>query len=100
MPLDVITSRFVIDPAHPALPGHFPGSPIVPAAVLIERIETELARSGKVLLGLERMKFLHPVSPGDAVDLSLGQAGESAGTVDLRVGGTLVARGRWLSRPA
>lgn len=100
LPDDAIASSFVVDPAHPALAGHFPDAPIVPAALLIEHIEAALANSGKTLLGLQRMKFFHPVAPGALVSVRLDQLQDSAGTVDLRVGDTLVARGRWLSQPA
>ena len=96
---DTLTARFVIDSAHPALAGHFPGAPIVPAAVLIERIEHEFRQAGKTLLGLDRMKFLRPVAPGESVELTLDQLQSSSGPVDLRVDGEVVARGRWLCQP-
>jgi len=96
---DTLTARFVIDSAHPALAGHFPGAPIVPAAVLLERVEHELLQSGKTLLGVERMKFLRQVAPGESVDLTLDQLRNSSGAVSLRVGDEVVARGRWLCQP-
>ena len=30
--------EFVIDPGHPCLPGHFPGRPVVPGVVVLDRV--------------------------------------------------------------
>ena len=58
----------VIDPAHPALPGHFPGNPVVPAVVLLERvaeaIEAALGPQAR-LVRLPSVKFLDPLAPGE-----------------------------------
>ena len=58
----------VIDPAHPALPGHFPGNPVVPAVVLLERvaeaIESTLGPRAR-LIRLPSVKFLAPLAPGE-----------------------------------
>jgi len=58
----------VIDPAHPALPGHFPGNPVVPAVVLLERvaeaIEGALGPQAR-LIRLSSVKFLAPLAPGE-----------------------------------
>ncbi len=55
---------------HPALPGHFPGNPIVPGAVLLSEaaraIAQDLAASGE-LVQVRSAKFLRPVRPGDRV---------------------------------
>jgi hypothetical protein len=56
--------QFSVD--HPAGPGHFPGNPIVPGAVLLDELVAALfpdGWSGKV----EAAKFHHPVRPGDTV---------------------------------
>ena len=58
----------VIDPAHPALAGHFPGNPIVPAVVLLERfaaaIESALGTQAR-LVRLPAVKFFAPLAPGE-----------------------------------
>ena len=55
---------------HPALPGHFPGNPIIPGAVLLSEtaraIAQDLAASPE-LIQVRSAKFLRPVRPGDRV---------------------------------
>lgn len=58
----------VIDPAHPALPGHFPGNPIVPAVVLLERVAAAIEEAYGPQARLARLpavKFLAPLPPGE-----------------------------------
>ena len=53
---------------HPALPGHFPGRPIVPGVLLLDAV-MQAAGLGQGLL--RRAKFHAPVLPGDAVEITL-----------------------------
>ncbi len=56
--------RGVAVPAdHPALPGHFPGHPIVPGVVLLELVEALLADHGYRVRECPQVKFLIPVGP-------------------------------------
>lgn len=60
---------FVIAADHPSLPGHFPGRPLVPGVVLLERVLDAIeARDGVALgaLRLPQVKFLQPLLPGEA----------------------------------
>lgn len=58
--------QFPVD--HPALAGHFPGQPIAPGAVLLDRLLL-FARQVPALaesdLALEQAKFLQVCHPGD-----------------------------------
>jgi 3-hydroxyacyl-[acyl-carrier-protein] dehydratase len=51
---------------HPALPGHFPGLPVVPGVVLLDRLvqaaESHLGRPLQIV-GLAGAKFLAPLLP-------------------------------------
>ncbi|MEP6633410.1 MAG: hypothetical protein ABJA62_04300 [Luteimonas sp.] len=57
--------QFSISADHPSLPGHFPGRPIVPGVVVLDRvlaaIETEHGPLGA--LRLPQVKFLRPLLP-------------------------------------
>ena len=67
----------VIDPAHPALPGHFPGNPIVPAVVLLERVAAAIEQAYGPQARLSRLpavKFLAPLAPGEPVRIVLERA--------------------------
>jgi 3-hydroxymyristoyl/3-hydroxydecanoyl-(acyl carrier protein) dehydratase len=69
---------FSIAAAHPALPGHFPGRPVVPGVVLLDRVAAALARwRGARLAGLPQVKFLRPLLPGQTAELWLGDDGKS-----------------------
>lgn len=54
-----------IDPTHPALPGHFPGDPIVPGVVLLDRVIACIESEGRTLRRLLAVKFLAPLRPGE-----------------------------------
>ena len=54
---------------HPAGPGHFPGNPIIPGAVLLDELMFALFPGGWSGV-LESAKFHHSVLPGDTVAVS------------------------------
>ena len=65
---------FTIDSDHPALPGHFPGTPVVPGVVLLDQATSLIldAHPGHRLTGMPQVKFLRPVRPGEPVHVSYG----------------------------
>jgi acyl-coenzyme A synthetase/AMP-(fatty) acid ligase len=64
---DDVVLRFPAD--HPTGPGHFPGNPVIPGAVLLDELIAALFPApwtGSV----EAAKFHHPVRPGDTVTVT------------------------------
>lgn len=64
---------FVVPPDHPALPGHFPGHPIVPGVVLLDYVVEAIEATHGALpaLRLPQVKFLQPLLPGEAARVEL-----------------------------
>jgi 3-hydroxymyristoyl/3-hydroxydecanoyl-(acyl carrier protein) dehydratase len=53
-----------ISSAHPSLPGHFPGRPIVPGVVLLDHVAAALERVGMGRLRhIGNVKFRTPLLP-------------------------------------
>ena len=71
---------FVIGADHPALPGHFPGRPVVPGMVLVDHAIAVLqaAVPGFVPRGIRAAKFFAPVLPGEHIDVRLQVATASS----------------------
>lgn len=71
-------SRYVsladIPADHPAFAGHFPGQPILPGVLLLQRVmdlaEAEIGRS-LATCALRNVKFIAPVMPGDRLRIEL-----------------------------
>lgn len=52
---------------HPALPGHFPGRPIVPGVVILDALIGDLCRLRPDLApcGVKKLKFTRALAPGE-----------------------------------
>jgi 3-hydroxyacyl-[acyl-carrier-protein] dehydratase len=61
----VVETRFAKD--HPTAAGHFPGNPIIPGALLLDRVLYAVAGDRARACAIRAVKFLHPVRPGDAI---------------------------------
>lgn len=93
-PVDVICR---IPANHPSLPGHFPDQPIVPGVVLLELVQRQAAALAGFREGAtrwQRVKFLRPVRPEQAIHLHIeGAADQFSFTIRTEDGET-VARGQ------
>lgn len=84
---------FRIAAQHPALPGHFPGDPIVPGVILLDHVAAAIGRAwGLRVAALLQVKFIRPLRPRDEVRLELER---ETGRVRFRIdsGGETIARG-------
>jgi 3-hydroxymyristoyl/3-hydroxydecanoyl-(acyl carrier protein) dehydratase len=65
--------QFVVPPDHPSLPGHFPGRPVVPGVVVLDRMLDAIeARHGPLgALRLPQVKFVQPLLPGETAQVVL-----------------------------
>lgn len=94
-------TAFTIGPDHPALPGHFPGRPVVPGVVLLDHVAAA-AREAFGLgpaTGLPRAKFAAPVLPGQRVDVALTRLDAARIAFACSVEGRIVASGEWRFAP-
>lgn len=72
-----LAGYFSISADHPALIGHFPQWPIVPGAVLLDRVcEAAVSKFGCApsALKLDNVKFVHTVAPQLRLDIVFSQA--------------------------
>jgi 3-hydroxymyristoyl/3-hydroxydecanoyl-(acyl carrier protein) dehydratase len=90
--------RFAVPADHPALPGHFPGRPVVPGVLLLDAV---LQAAGLSRTHLLRAKFAAPVGPGDPVDILLARRGGDPARLAFtcRCRGTVVLSGELACRP-
>jgi 3-hydroxymyristoyl/3-hydroxydecanoyl-(acyl carrier protein) dehydratase len=71
------TEKLRIAASHPALPGHFPGNPVVPGVVLLDRVAAAIERAWQVRVGtLAQVKFLRPLLPDQEAELTIVNAGK------------------------
>lgn len=74
-------ASFAIAPDHPCLPGHFPGRPVVPGVVVLDRVLAAIEAAYGPLgpLRLPQVKFLQPLLPGERAEIVLEPVAADAG---------------------
>lgn len=66
--------RFAIEADHPALPGHFPGHPVVPGVIVLDRVLAAIEAANGAALGalrLPQVKFVQPLLPGEEARIEI-----------------------------
>lgn len=102
-------TRVKIPHDHPCFPGHFPGQPILPGVLLLERVMAFAQAS--LVQPLERctlynVKFLASVVPGDHLDVRLVGTGTDEYRFTVRIAplgemdGVLACSGQLRTFPA
>lgn len=79
---------------HPAGPGHFPGDPMIPGALMLDAVIGAIA--GEVLdapVVVRSAKFLQIVRPGDGLDLRWQRLPDGAVKFECRLGEVLALTG-------
>ena len=90
------TTSFTIDARHPALAGHFPGSPVLPGVVLLDetvRLVEQARGDSGVRWTVGAAKFLKPVQPGETLTLEHEPLPNGSIRFAVSSGGRAVAAG-------
>lgn len=96
--MPVVPLPFAAD--HPAFPGHFPGTPIVPGVLLLDWAQTAIeAQLGLRFQALAEAKFHSPATPADVLELDF-EVGVSAVRFDIRSAARKIASGRFPLPPS
>lgn len=88
---------------HPAFPGHFPGRPIVPGVVLLDRailLAAGFLNRPATGLRLGGAKFLSPVGPGETLHFSFQASASGALQFSIRATDREVASGSFTFKAA
>lgn len=90
---------WIVPRNHPALAGHFPGDPLLPASALLDWIDgLAVAAFGHGLAGgITQAKFLRPARPGERLEARLIALPDGGFGFEVRSEDLPTANGRWRS---
>lgn len=94
-------AQWMVPPDHPAFAGHFPGTPILPGVVLLDAALQAIAAATGIELDtceIGAVKFLHPVGPGDRLEIRCEIATGGAIRFDIATGEHKIASGSIVPR--
>ena len=82
--------------SHPALPGHFPGHPVVPGVVLLDAVVAALPRhtgGTPLVTGFPAVKFLALLLPEQEFDIVFAAKRPGLSAFEVVAGGQKLASG-------
>lgn len=88
-----------IDAAHPALAGHFPGNPVVPGVLLLERVAAAWKAWRGARVGQLDAKFMQPLLPDEDAVIELREDAAGVRFCVTRADGATLARGTLEAMP-
>ncbi|HEY6527485.1 MAG TPA: AMP-binding protein [Cellvibrionaceae bacterium] len=94
-----ITRSIEIPSIHAVFAAHFPGQPLVPAALLLDWIANWLMDANLTIIAVKSCKFLQPVLPGDKLMLHYQQKQPQRLTLKLIKDETVVVEGHFTVAP-
>jgi 3-hydroxymyristoyl/3-hydroxydecanoyl-(acyl carrier protein) dehydratase len=89
------TATILVPLDHPAIPGHFPGDPVVPGVLILEELLLATGRwlgTAADIRRLQQAKFLAPLRPGEEAVIDLARRGHSL-QFSVRRGTDVIAKG-------
>lgn len=85
----------VITADHPAIPGHFPNSPIIPAALILDEIAKQVYRqTGHSVSGFSHTRFVRPALPDQPMSLQTQSVSTTQQRFQLSAGDEVLCKGR------
>lgn len=97
---DTYRTALRIDRAHPALAGHFPGNPVVPGVVLLERVAAALRAWRGMRVEKLDAKFLRPLLADEDAVVELHADAVRVRFAVTRADGAALARGTLAAKQA
>ncbi len=80
---------------HPALPGHFPGDPLIPGVVILDQVEQALsAKQEGRLLQLPMVKFVSPLRAGEPFTIRIEAVRPNGYRFVCKSGERVIAQGQ------
>ena len=98
-----IESHWRVPVDHPAFAGHFPGQPIVPGVVLLDRAMWLVQKQLREPVGswqISHVKFLNPCGPTDELQFAFVHAPNGMVSFTVRCGERDIASGRMTPQAA
>ncbi len=91
------SERTPLDESHPCLAGHFPGNPLAPGVLLLDRVIQALERGwpDRRVVGMSMGKFMHPWRSGQTLDITLEASAEDGIRFACHHEGQLIAQGQF-----